>query len=218
MCYNGSSMVEKICLQCGTIYFVQNYRKNTSKFCSFRCNMLDKHAKYRDKTNESNSKRMIGNKLRVGLTPYNKGIKTGKPAWNRGKKMVKPAWNKGKKWEEWISEEGAKAALKNIGPKCGEKHWNWKGGISNINHLIRRSKKYQEWRIEVLKRDRFSCVICGYRSIKKRDIRVDHIKPFILYPELRFNIDNGRTLCIKCDSIYGWNYFRDFYNNKKNKE
>jgi len=93
----------------------------------------------------------------------------------------------------------------------GEKQWNWKGGIAEENHKIRTSTEYRNWRMSVLRRDRFSCVNCGYRSRgkKSRDVVVDHKKPFSLYPELRFNIDNGRTLCRNCDAILGWNYYRD---------
>lgn len=35
----------------------------------------------------------------------------------------------------------------------------------------------------------------GYKGNK---LQADHIKPFAYFPELRFAIDNGRTLCINC--------------------
>lgn len=84
--------------------------------------------------------------------------------------------------------------------KLGNKHWNWKGGITPINSIIRKSREYKLWRIAVFERDNYTCVWCGNKSSKNNKVylHADHIKPFYLYPELRFAIDNGRTLCIDC--------------------
>jgi 5-methylcytosine-specific restriction endonuclease McrA len=60
---------------------------------------------------------------------------------------------------------------------------------------IRSSLEYRLWRESVLKRDNFTCVWCGQKGYK---LQADHIKPFCLFPELRFAIDNGRTLCEEC--------------------
>lgn len=30
------------------------------------------------------------------------------------------------------------------------------------------------------------------------EIEADHIKPWAYYPDLRYELDNGRTLCLKC--------------------
>jgi hypothetical protein len=94
----------------------------------------------------------------------------------------------------------------------GEKHYNWKGGITPINETIRRSVEYKLWRKSVFERDKYTCVWCGKTG---GTLHADHIKPFALFPELRFAIDNGRTLCVDCHKTT--ETFGHRTNNLKNK-
>jgi 5-methylcytosine-specific restriction endonuclease McrA len=86
----------------------------------------------------------------------------------------------------------------------------WKGGVTPLQHLIRQSLKYRQWRKDVFDRDDYTCTQCGSRGNK---IEADH------YP-VRFatifhsnniksldeadacsslwDINNGRTLCYEC--------------------
>lgn len=79
--------------------------------------------------------------------------------------------------------------------KFGSEAPNWRGGKTLVGQGIRKSLKYKEWRMEILKRDDFTCQDCGVRGGK---LHADHIKPFAYFPELRFELSNGRTLCIPC--------------------
>lgn len=83
---------------------------------------------------------------------------------------------------------------------AGENSSNWKGGITPINQAIRNSIEYKLWRKAVFERDNYTCIWCGAKSISGRSVilNADHIKEFFRYPELRFAIDNGRTLCLDC--------------------
>ena len=83
----------------------------------------------------------------------------------------------------------------------GSKNINWKGGITPMHEKIRRSFEYKKWRISVFKRDDYTCQNCGKQGGK---LEADHIKPFSLYPELRFDTDNGRVLCENCHIKIGW--------------
>lgn len=83
--------------------------------------------------------------------------------------------------------------------KEGKHNW-WKGGITPETRRIRMSMEYKLWRKSVFERDKYTCVWCGVRSGNGKTVilQADHIKPFTHYPELRFAIDNGRTLCVDC--------------------
>ena len=93
-------------------------------------------------------------------------------------------WNKGNKFPQF----------------SGKNSPNWKGGTTPLIRIIRASREYKLWRKSVFERDNYTCVWCGARSREGKPviIHADHIKPFADYPELRFAIDNGRTLCIGC--------------------
>lgn len=94
----------------------------------------------------------------------------------------------------------------------GDKNFFWKGGVTNKNLSIRMSLEYKLWRTAVFERDNYTCIWCGLKGGNgvKVILNADHIKPFCDYPELRFAIDNGRTLCIDCHKktdTYGINQY-----------
>lgn len=76
--------------------------------------------------------------------------------------------------------------------------------------IQRHSNEYKEWRKAIFRRDRNTCQKCGRRGCR---INAHHILGFKKYKRLRFNIDNGITLCSKCHrkfhEQYGKNNFPD---------
>lgn len=96
---------------------------------------------------------------------------------------------KGKKLPQWWKDKITNKF------ENGEKHPNWKGGISPENKVIRRSNEFKEWRLKVFERDKYTCQVC---KIKGNELHPHHIKPFCDYPELRFDVSNGQTLCKDC--------------------
>jgi 5-methylcytosine-specific restriction endonuclease McrA len=80
-------------------------------------------------------------------------------------------------------------------PTKGNRHWNWKGGISSENRNIRNSLDYRLWRTSIFERDNYTCQECGAYGGK---LNAHHIKSFADFPEERFNMDNGITLCDDC--------------------
>ncbi len=154
-----------------------------------------------------------------GIIPWNKGqvlkIQPTKLCVECDKEFCKsPKWST-KQWNERImcstecnksyrhrtfkhSEESKVKIRKSIQGRVrpkGDKCWNWKGGITPIRKKQYFSKEYKDWRKSVFERDVYTCQECGDRGC---ELNADHIKPWAFYPELRFDIDNGRTLCVPC--------------------
>ena len=86
----------------------------------------------------------------------------------------------------------------------GKDHWNWKG-----NGSLRSTNEYVIWRKKVYERDDYTCRECGVKGGK---LNAHHIKEWCNYPDLRFDIDNGLTLCVPC------HVKTDNYGNKSIKE
>lgn len=79
----------------------------------------------------------------------------------------------------------------------GPNHPRWTGKSDEVS-LLRHSEEYNTWRKSVYKRDNWTCREC---KIKQNHPIAHHIKSFRNYPELRFDISNGITLCRKCHKI-----------------
>ena len=103
-------------------------------------------------------------------------------------------WNKGKKFS---IEYRRKLSEAHKGKNTGSKSPNWKGGISSENRRLRESLEYQIWRNEVYKRDNWTCRLCR-KKCNKKEIVAHHLRLFSEFPELRFSVDNGITLCRSC--------------------
>ena len=150
---------------------------------------------------------------------YNKYMTMTKQGWIKRKANGNGvAWNKGLKTgirsplyssvilvcRECIAPFIARNYRKEVAMFCSKQcAWqNRNEGKTSENKRIRMSALYKAWRTFVFERDNYCCIECKDHNYEGRGstliLHADHIKPFALFPELRFAIDNGRTLCIDC--------------------
>ena len=105
----------------------------------------------------------------------------------------------------------------------------WKGGINGKNDTLRHRREYKQWRTLVYQRDGYTCQCCGSHGGR---LNAHHINQFADYPELRYELNNGITLCEDCHNstidgsfhnIYGTHnttsfQLREYILNKYNKD
>lgn len=104
--------------------------------------------------------------------------KAGRTRPDRGKYCSRACYNK---WQE--SEENK-----------GENNPNWKNG-NGKHDKERKAAKYSRWREAVYKRDNHTCRIC---MVKGGYLHAHHIKIWSKHKDLRYELDNGITLCREC--------------------
>jgi hypothetical protein len=167
---------KKLCECCGKImnlYLNRDFKRK--RFCSRSCfgkvNSKINNLKPPIPTEESRKKagKTISKKMKLGLIP-------------------KPP--------KATPESRRKAGLK----IRGENHPYWikdrsKLKRSRLDNSFRGEGSISSWRLDVFKRDNFTCQKCGVIGGK---LNAHHIKPWAKYPKLRFNLENGMTLCVKC--------------------
>lgn len=124
----------------------------------------------------------------------------------------KTPWNKGLKGVQVVTEEtraklrlvrlgntnnvGKKRSLETrlklrLAHKTGPEHHSWKGGIKRSRYCF----EHKVWRDKVFERDDYTCQECNMRGCY---LEAHHIKSFAHFPELRYEVSNGQTLCRDC--------------------
>lgn len=204
--------MNKICQHCDKLFekkvTTSKREWETTRFCSVKCAGLAKRGMRVSSATE----------FKKGHTPWHKGLK----GYNAGDKN--PRWKGGpilrnclicdEEMKIWRDRLDAKTCSRkcnadyrkskefrlNLSQKHKERvakglHNSWKGGVTPIHYKIRHSIEFKLWRESIFKRDNWTCQDCGVRGGK---LHPHHIKPFATHPELRFELSNGRTLCVDC--------------------
>lgn len=94
----------------------------------------------------------------------------------------------------------------------------WKEHLTKLNTRIRNSKEYKDWTEIIFKQDDYTCQCCGNRSSKGNSVYLNahHKENFANNKELRFDINNGITLCNKCHDPRIKGSFHNLYGCKNN--
>ena len=79
--------------------------------------------------------------------------------------------------------------------KYGADNPLWQGGARKQRKREMIGYKYRDWRTAVFTRDNWTCQCCGIRG---GYLEADHIKPWCAFQDLRYDVDNGRTVCKPC--------------------
>lgn len=184
-------MVVVYCNSCGNLLKRYPSQVNNANYCSYAhfldCLSKDKNLRYSSESlkhmRQSHKRNFIDNKNH----PFRNT--------NLNKKALENSI-KSRKGKHLSESHKKKISLRML----GKNNPNYVDGSSPKNKLERGSAKYRNLVISVLKRDNYACQICNKTE---KGLEVDHIMPKSLFEELKYDINNCRTLCKKCHIKYG---------------
>lgn len=203
-CGRGRYRLMRECA-CGVVFHPNCY---SQKYCSPDCGN-----KYKDRGGKKGKKYPHTQRARIAIckvcgkefhavkeTKSRSAIYCSKECWSERAHKTITCKYCGK-----IMEVGAKSQKVYCSKKCRDLDYRgkmtganshlWQGGKTKLSKIEKSSARYKEWRLAVFTRDNFTCQCCGKKT---RTLEAHHIKEQSKYPELRFDLDNGLTLCHKC--------------------
>ncbi len=167
-------MAKVQCLNCSKEFYVVQARVPTAKFCSYACKGMWRTVHWSGPNNPAyrdEPRTLICQRCDKEFSP-----REGESITNfRGRKFC--------------SMECTKLGQHRL---AGRMHPNWKE--HRTRRKIRRGKQ-AAWSRAVISRDKATCQRCGATEVQ---LHAHHVKPFVEFPELRWEVKNGITLCYKC--------------------
>jgi len=176
--YNRIGAVIKECLVCVALFGAEPGRQARSLYCSKKCMQMS--PRRRSLIRQSRLGKIMPNNIRLKVSRAKKGRGLGRVVPESIRRKISEA-QKGVR-SYWFGKVGALAS-------------RWAGGVGKKYQRLRMSKEYKLWRTQVLEKCDWTCQVCLVRGGK---LEAHHIKEFASYPDLRFVLENGITLCKAC--------------------
>lgn len=168
-------MVTKNCLICGKEYKTKPVLAEKSKYCSYAC-----LGKSKTLTNSGeNHKNYVH-----GVVREKECQKCGVVFKQRAKEPLQNFLKR-----KFCSKPCADAGGFRF---SGEDHHNYN---PNADRRKNRGFEFYKWADAVKSRDGMRCVKCGTSD---NEMQAHHVKPWNLFPDLRYEVSNGITVCAPC--------------------
>ena len=173
--------------------FSEETRRKISEALRENSNTKGKHWKLSEEDREKKSMSLKGQHFSL-TTEFKKGHLRGLRfgSGQKGHNQPHTEEAKAKMRKVHIGKNLSEETKKKISISLGGTGMSRKTGERSY-HL--RDEKYMRWRNEVFKRDDWTCGDCGKRG---GVLEPHHLKGWTKYPELRYIIENGITLCKNC--------------------
>jgi hypothetical protein len=172
--------IEVVCANCGkpVIKFKRFVERFDKSFCNRKC-QGEYYRKHSADVSGEKSPAWTGGMITKKCETCGKEFKTFQCLKDRSR------FCSNKCMEDWLS-----TALR------GENHYNWKGGVSGERKLEMSRREYMEWRRLVFEHDHYTCQKCGDK--RGHNLQAHHIERWVDNHALRFDVNNGITLCRDC--------------------